>query len=246
MIDLKTKVAFITGANRGIGKAIALKLAKSGCHISFLNRDEGSAIKTKEELEKLGVEVIFTCGNICDEEVVSQALQKTIEKFSKIDFLINNAGVTQDNLLLRMTSEQWDQVHNTNLKGYFLITKVAAKYMVKARAGKIINIGSVVGHTGNPGQVNYSASKSALVGFTKSIAKELAPRNITCNLISPGFIATDMTDLLSEEQKKEIFKNIPLKRMGTTEDIAGGVLFLCSSMSNYITGSTLHINGGIF
>lgn len=246
MIELKSKVAFITGANRGIGKAIAFKLAAAGCNISFLNRDENSAQKTKEALTQMGVEVTFTCGSIYDENVVSQAIQNTIDKFSQIDFLINNAGITQDNLLLRMTIEQWDQVHNTNLKGYFLVTKAVTKYMMKARKGKIINIGSVVGHTGNPGQVNYASSKAALVGFTKSIAKELATRNITCNLISPGFIATDMTDLLNETQKEEILKHIPLQRMGKGEDIANGALFLCSSLSDYITGTTLHINGGIF
>ena len=246
MINLKSKVAFVTGANKGIGKAIALKLAKTGCNISFLNQDQNSAQKTQRELANLGVEAIFTCGSICDTKVVEQAVKKTQEKFSKIDFLINNAGITQDNLLIRMTEEQWDQVHNVNLKGYFLITKIIAKHMMKARSGKIINIGSVVGHTGNPGQINYAASKSALVGFTKSIALELATRNITCNLVSPGFIKTDMTNLLNEKQKEEILKKIPLQRIGATADIANGVLFLCSSMSDYITGTTLHINGGIF
>ena len=246
MIDLKSKVAFITGANRGIGKVIAIKLAKAGCNISFFNRDEVSAKETEKELSNMGVEVLSTCGSIDDEAKVSQAIKNTIEKFFQIDFLINNAGVTRDNLLLRMTSEQWDSVLNTNLKGYFLVTRLAAKYMVKAKKGKIINIGSVVGHTGNPGQVNYSSSKAALVGFTKSVAIELAARNITCNLIAPGFIETDMTEKLNDAQKEIILKKIPLQRMGKVEDIANGVLFLCSEMSSYMTGTILHINGGIF
>ena len=246
MINLKSKVAFITGANRGIGRAIAFKLAENGCNISFLNRNEETAKKTKEELSALGVKVIYTCGNIYDEKVVSQAVQSTIEEFSQIDFLINNAGITKDNLLLRMTIEQWDDVHNTNLKGYFLVTKAVSKFMMKAKKGKIINIGSVVGYTGNAGQVNYTATKSALIGFTKSISKELASRNITCNLVAPGFIATDMTELLDEKKKLDLLNQIPLKRMGKAEDIANGVLFLCSSMSDYITGTTLHINGGIY
>lgn len=246
MIDLKSKVAFITGANRGIGKAIAIKLAEAGCNISFFNRDEVSAKETKKELSNIGVEVLSTCGSIDDEARVSEAIHNTIEKFSQIDFLVNNAGITQDNLLLRMTSEQWDSVLSTNLKGYFLVTKLAAKYMIKAKKGKIINIGSVVGHTGNPGQVNYSSSKSALVGFTKSVAIELAPRKITCNLIAPGFIETEMTEKLNDTQKERILKKVPLQKMGKVEDIANGVLFLCSEMSSYITGTTLHINGGIF
>lgn len=246
MLNLKSKVAFITGANRGIGKAIAIKLAKAGCNISFFNRDKTSAKDTKEELSNIGIKVLSTCGSIDNEAEVTVAIQKTIERFSQIDFLINNAGITQDNLLLRMTTEQWDKVLNINLKGYFLVTKLVTKYMMKVKKGKIINIGSVVGHTGNPGQVNYSSSKSALVGFTKSVARELAIRNITCNLISPGFIDTDMTEKLNQTQKEEILKKIPLQRIGKSEDIANGVLFLCSDMSSYITGTTLHINGGIF
>lgn len=243
--NLEGKVAFITGANRGIGKAIAIKLAKKNCNISFLNRDEKSALLLKEEIEKLGVEVIFTCGDISDKETVEKAVNKTIEKFSQIDFLINNAGITQDNLLLRMTEEQWDKVIAINLKGCFLVTKTVIKYMMKARKGKIVNIGSVVGHTGNPGQINYSSSKSALVGFTKSVALELAARSITCNLIAPGFIETDMTKLLNEKQKEEILKKIPLNKIGKADDIASGVLFLCSPLADYITGTTLHINGGM-
>ena len=246
MIDLKEKVVFITGANRGIGKEIAIKLAKAGCNISFLNRDKESGLNTKKELKELGVKVLFSCGSISNEDTIEKAVADTVHQFSQIDFLINNAGITQDNLLLRMTTEQWDRVQNTNLKGYFLITRAVAKQMVKKKTGKIINIGSIVGYTGNPGQVNYSSSKSALVGFTKSIAKELAIRNITCNLIAPGFIATNMTEKLNDAQKEEILRNIPLKKIGSAEDIANGVLFLCSNMANYITGTTLHINGGMF
>ena len=245
MLDLKEKVAFITGANRGIGKACALKLAKNGCSIAFLNRDETSAKIAQQEISALGVDCIYFNGDITDSSVVEKAVVSTIEKFAKIDFLVNNAGLTQDTLLVRMTEEHWDKVLNVNLKGLFFVSREVAKYMMKARSGRIINIGSVVGHTGNPAQVNYSSSKAALVGFTKSIALELAARNVLCNLISPGFIETDMTDKLTEQQKENILHKIPLKKMGTAENIANGVLFLCSPMSNYITGTTLHINGGL-
>ncbi len=246
MLNLSQKVAFITGANRGIGKACALKLAKNGCKIVFLNRDAASAELVQQEILALGVECIYFNGDITDSQVVEKAITSCIEKFSKIDFLINNAGLTQDTLLIRMTEEHWDRVLDVNLKGVFLISREVAKYMMKARSGRIINIGSIVGHTGNPAQVNYSSSKAALVGFTKSIALELAPRNILCNLVSPGFIETDMTDKLNDKQKEEILSRIPLKKIGTAESIANGVLFLCSPMSDYVTGTTLHINGGMF
>lgn len=246
MIDLKNKVAFITGANRGIGKYCALKLASCGCNIAFINRDQQTGASAKEEIAKLGVEVINFQGDISNSEDVKNAVQQTIEKFAKIDFLINNAGITQDMLFLRMSDENWDSVLDINLKGLFLTTRAVAKYMLKAKTGKIINIGSVVGYTGNPGQVNYAASKSALIGFTKSIAKELGSRNILCNLIAAGFIETEMTKKLTEKQSEEILKQIPLKKMGTGEDVANGVLFLCSSMSDYVTGTTIHINGGMF
>ena len=246
MLDLKEKIAFITGANRGIGKACALKLAKNGCKIAFFNRDKVSAKLVQQEISALGVDCIYFNGDITDSKTVEKAVLSTIEQFSKIDFLVNNAGLTQDTLFVRMTEEHWDKVLNVNLKGLFFISKEVAKYMMKAKSGRIINIGSIVGHTGNPAQVNYSSSKAALVGFTKSIALELAPRNILCNLVSPGFIETDMTDKLSEKQKEDILSKIPLKKIGTAEVIANGVLFLCSPMSDYITGTTLHINGGLF
>ncbi len=245
MLDLKNKVAFITGANRGIGKACALKLAKNGCKIAFLNRDEASAKTAQQEISALGVDCIYFNGDITDSKMVEKSVSSTIERFAKIDFLINNAGLTQDTLFIRMTEEHWDKVLNVNLKGLFFVSREVAKYMMKARSGRIINIGSIVGHTGNPAQVNYSSSKAALVGFTKSIALELAARNILCNLISPGFIETDMTDKLNEKQKEDILNKIPLKKIGTAEYIANGVLFLCSPMSDYITGTTLHINGGL-
>ena len=246
MLNLKDKVAFITGANRGIGKACAIKLAKLGCNIAFFNRDEASGKATKQELEELGVKATYFKGNLSDSAAVQSAVEQAISDFSKIDFLINNAGMTQDMLLARMTDEHWKNVLDVNLNGLFFVTRAVVKYMLKARCGRIINIGSVVGFTGNAGQVNYTTSKSALVGFTKSIAKELASRNILCNLVAPGFIETDMTDKLSDKQKEEIMHQVPLKKMGTGDDIANGVLFFCSPMSDYVTGTSLHINGGLF
>lgn len=246
MIELKEKIALVTGGNRGIGKSIVLALAKAGASVCFTNRDQESAQKLEKQIQEYGVECLSYQGNIAEKEHCDNAVSKIIEQFGKIDILINNAGITKDNLILRMKQEDWNTVIDTNLTGVFTMTKAVVKYMMKARTGKIINISSVVGFTGNPGQVNYSATKAGIIGFTKSLAKELGTRNITCNAIAPGFIETDMTKQLSESQRTALSDLIPLGKMGTSQDIANGVLFLSSPLANYITGTTLHINGGMY
>jgi 3-oxoacyl-[acyl-carrier-protein] reductase len=241
-----SKVAFITGATRGIGRAIALELAKEGYSIALNYRTENEALETlKEEISKLGVECYPVQGDVSKVEDSERMTKEIIEHFEHIDVLVNNAGITKDNLILRMKEEEFTDVINVNLVGTFNITKNVIKYMTKKRYGKIINLSSVVGISGNAGQSNYAASKAGIIGFTKSIAKELGSRNITANAVAPGFIETDMTNALKDEIKEAIEGTIPLKRLGTAEDVAKVVKFLVSDESSYITGQVINVDGGM-
>lgn len=241
-----SKVAFITGATRGIGRAIALELANEGYNIALNYRTENEALETlKKEISELGVECYPVQGDVSKAEDSERMTKEIIEYFEQIDVLVNNAGITKDKLIQRMKEEEFTDVINVNLVGTFNITKNVIKYMTKKRYGKIINISSVVGISGNAGQSNYAASKAGIIGFTKSIAKELASRNITANAVAPGFIQTDMTNVLKDEIKEAIESTIPLKRLGTAEDVAKVVKFLASDDSNYITGQVINVDGGM-
>jgi 3-oxoacyl-[acyl-carrier protein] reductase len=240
------KCALITGATRGIGKQIAITLAKQGYNIALNYRKENEELEnTKKEIEKIGVQVLAVKGDVANFENCENFVKQVIERFGQIDVLVNNAGITKDMLLMRMKKEDFEQVIDTNLVGTFNVTKNVVPYMMKARSGRIINISSVVGISGNAGQTNYSASKAGIIGFTKSLAKEIASRNILVNAVAPGFIETNMTDVLKDDVKQEIVKNIPLKRMGTTQDVANVVKFLASDDSSYITGQVINVDGGM-
>ena len=242
------KVAFITGATRGIGKQIALTLAKEGYDIALNYRSENedlAAIINEIENIREDIKCFTVKADISNFEECENAVKSIIDNFGKIDVLVNNAGITKDTLLLRMKKEDFDSVIDVNLGGTFNVTKNVASYMLKAKSGRIINISSVVGVSGNAGQCNYAASKAGVIGFTKSLAKELASRNILVNAIAPGFIETAMTDCLSDDVKNEIAKNIPLKRMGNVQDVANVVKFLASDDSSYITGQVINIDGGM-
>ena len=241
-----SKVAFITGATRGIGRSIALELANEGYNIALNYRTENEALETlKKEISELSVKCYPVQGDVSKAEDSERMTKEIIEHFEQIDVLVNNAGITKDNLILRMKEEEFTDVINVNLVGTFNITKNVIKYMTKKRYGKIINISSVVGISGNAGQSNYAASKAGIIGFTKSIAKELASRNITANAVAPGFIQTDMTNVLKDEIKEAIELTIPLKRLGTAEDVAKVVKFLASDESSYITGQVINVDGGM-
>lgn len=240
------KCALITGAIRGIGKQIAITLAKQGYNIALNYRKENEELEnTKKEIEKIGVQILAVKGDVANFEDCENFVKQVIERFGQIDVLVNNAGITKDMLLMRMKKEDFEQVIDTNLVGTFNVTKNVVPYMMKARSGRIINISSVVGISGNAGQTNYSASKAGIIGFTKSLAKEIASRNILVNAVAPGFIETNMTDVLKDDVKQEIAKNIPLKRMGTTQDVANVVKFLASDDSSYITGQVINVDGGM-
>ena len=240
------KCALITGATRGIGKQIAITLAKQGYNIALNYRKENEELEnTKKEIEEIGVQVLAVKGDVTNFEECENFVKQVIERFGQIDVLVNNAGITKDMLLMRMKKEDFEQVIDTNLVGTFNVTKNVVPYMMKARSGRIINISSVVGISGNAGQTNYSASKAGIIGFTKSLAKEIASRNILVNAVAPGFIETNMTDVLKDDVKQEIAKNIPLKRMGTAQDVANVVKFLASDDSSYITGQVINVDGGM-
>ena len=240
------KVAMITGATRGIGKQIALTLANEGYNIVLNYRTKNDElIQAKNEIESKNVKCLTVQGDVTNFEDCKQMIESAIKEFGKIDVLINNAGITKDMLLARMKKEDFKQVIDVNLVGTFNMTKNVISYMMKARNGRIINISSVVGIAGNAGQTNYSASKAGIIGFTKSLAKEVASRNILVNAVAPGFIETNMTDILKQEVKDEIAKNIPLKRMGTPKDVANVVKFLASEDSSYITGQVISVDGGM-
>ena len=240
------KVAFVTGGSRGIGKQVALKFAKNGYNIVINYVSDNTDIKgLQEEFEKENVEILLVKADVTKKEEIQNLVKTAIEKFGHIDVLVNNAGITRDGLLMRMKEEDFDKVIEINLKGTFLVTKEVIPYMMKKREGSIINISSVVGVVGNAGQSNYAASKAGMIGFTKSVAKELASRNIRANCVAPGFIKTDMTDVLSEEVKENIHNQIPLRRMGEPEEVANLVYFLGSEESKYITGQVVHVDGGM-
>ncbi len=243
---LDGKTAIVTGGSRGIGRSICIALAKAGANVvtCYANSADG-ANETVKLCEELGVRTMAMKADVANYEDVSAMVAKTKEEFGTIDILVNNAGITKDNLMLKMTETDFEQVIDTNLKGAFLFTKDVSKIMLKQRSGRIINISSVVGVFGNAGQVNYSASKAGLIGMTKSVAKELASRGITSNAIAPGFIETDMTAALNDSVAGEMLKAIPLKRMGTGEDIANVVVFLASDMASYITGQVICVDGGM-
>ena len=240
------KVTFVTGGSRGIGKQVALKFARNGYNIVINYVSDNTDIKgLQEEFEKENVEILLVKADVTKKEEIQNLVKTAIEKFGHIDVLVNNAGITRDGLLMRMKEEDFDKVIEINLKGTFLVTKEVIPYMMKKREGSIINISSVVGVVGNAGQSNYAASKAGMIGFTKSVAKELASRNIRANCVAPGFIKTDMTDVLSEEVKENIHNQIPLKRMGEPEEVANLVYFLGSEESKYITGQVVHVDGGM-
>lgn len=240
------KVALITGATRGIGKQIAMELAKDNYDIAINYRTETEDLaKLKEEIETNHVKCMLVKGDVSSFEDCQNMIKEVINKFEKIDVLVNNAGITKDTLIMRMTEEDFNKVINVNLVGTFNMSKNVIPYMMKQKSGRIINISSVVGISGNAGQTNYAASKAGIIGFTKSLAKEVASRNILVNAVAPGLIETDMTNVLKEETKEEIAKQIPLKRMGTPKDVANVVSFLASEKSSYITGQVVHIDGGM-
>ncbi|MEI4768609.1 3-oxoacyl-[acyl-carrier-protein] reductase [Psychrobacillus sp. FJAT-51614] len=247
MGKLDGKSAIVTGASRGIGKDIALYLAKEGAKVAVnYSGSKEKAEAVVEEIKSFGGEAFTIQANVDQAEDVQNLISATLENFGSIDILINNAGITRDNLLMRMKEQEWDDVLDTNLKGVFLCTKAVTRQMMKQRKGRIINITSIVGVSGNPGQANYVAAKAGVIGLTKSTALELASRNITVNSVAPGFITTDMTDALPEEVKTQMLSQIPLAKFGNTEDIAKAVAFLASDDANYITGQTLHVNGGMY
>ncbi|MCX7781126.1 MAG: 3-oxoacyl-[acyl-carrier-protein] reductase [Negativicutes bacterium] len=239
-------VAIVTGASRGIGRAVAISLAKAGAKVVVNYAGNHAAAKEVEaEIKAVGGTVLLIQADVSSAEAVDQMVKQTIDTFGRIDILVNNAGITRDNLLMRMKEEDWDAVINTNLKGVFHCTKAVSRIMMKQKSGRIINMTSVVGVMGNAGQSNYAAAKAGVIGFTKSMAKELASRGITVNAIAPGFISTDMTAVLSDQVKNELAAQIPLGRLGNPEDIANAVLFLASSAASYITGQTLNVDGGM-
>ena len=240
------KVAIITGGSRGIGKEIAKKFAKENYNlvINYVS-EKTNTEELKKEFEALGAEVLFIKTNVTSYEECEKMAKDAINKFGKIDVLVNNAGVTKDSLLLRMKEEDFDTVINVNLKGTFNVTKACIPYMMKKKSGKIVNISSVVGISGNSGQANYAASKAGIIGFTKSVAKELASRNILANCVAPGYIATDMTNGLSDAVKESINNQIPLKRVGMTEEVAKAVYFLADEENSYITGQVINVDGGM-
>src|SRR3989338_11664231 len=246
MSKLKDKVALVTGSAQGIGKAIAVALAKEGANVVVSDINIELARQTAKEIEALGVKAMSNKTNVADLADVETGVAEIVKAMSRIDILVNNAGITKDNLLIRMKKEEWDAVIGVNLTGVFNCTKAAAALMMKQRYGKIINIASIVGQMGNFGQANYAASKAGLIAFTKTVAKELASRNVTANAIAPGFIQTAMTDKLSEEVKKKMLELIPLGKLGTPEDVASAVVFLAGPEADYITGQVIAVNGGMY
>ena len=243
---LKGKTAVITGSGRGIGKSIALKLASHGANIVINDIPSSDyADETSEEVKKLGVECIVVKGDVRNTEDVQKLVSETMDKFGHIDIFVNNAGITRDGLMIRMSEDDWDLVMDINLKGAFNCIKAVARPMMKQRSGAIINMASIVGVMGNPGQANYVASKAGLIGLTKTTAKEFASRGIRCNAVAPGFIRSAMTDVLSDDVKKKYLDSIPLGEFGETENIADVVAFLASDMSKYVTGQVINVDGGL-
>ena len=245
MNQLENQIAVVTGAGRGIGRAIALKFAGAGANVVCVSRTQENSEKVAAEIRALGRQAWALAVDVADGKAVKAATEKILTDCGKIDVLVNNAGVTRDGLLMRMSDEDWDAVLNTNLKGAFHLTREFFRVFAKQRAGRIINITSVIGLIGNPGQCNYAASKAGLIGFTQSVARELASRGVTVNAIAPGFIETDMTSDLNEELKANILRAIPMGKFGAADDIAEAALFLASPAARYITGQVLTVDGGM-
>ncbi len=242
---LEGQVAIVTGAGRGIGKQIALELAELGVDLALVARTVSQLEAVADEIRGLGRRALVLPGDVSSASFVDSMVKSVFKEFARIDILVNNAGVTRDNILLRMKEAEWDECLNINLKSAFLCTKAAARFMLKRRYGRIINLTSVIGLVGNPGQANYAASKAGLIGFTRSVAKELASRNITCNAVAPGYIETDMTAGLPDKLREDLLSQIPLGRLGQVEDVAGLVAFLASPRSGYITGQVFNVDGGM-
>lgn len=243
---LTDRIAMVTGGSRGIGQAISVSLAKAGADVAVLFAgNQKAAEETAKQIEETGRRALLIQADVSDANQVDAAVKQVLGQFGRIDILVNNAGITRDNLMLRMKEADWDQVVDTNLKGVFLCTKAVTRPMLKQRSGRIINISSVVGLAGNPGQANYVAAKAGVLGLTKSTAKELASRGITVNAVAPGFIETDMTAILDEDLQQEMRKQIPLARLGTPDNVAAAVRFLASEDAAYITGQTLNVDGGM-
>ena len=245
-MSLSGKIALVTGAAQGIGRDIALGLAADGAEVAICDVNLEAAQKTAADIEAKGRKSLALKANVASSADVTAMIDQVVEKFGRIDILVNNAGITRDGLILRMKDEDWDLVLSINLKGAFLCTKFALKYMSKQRSGTIINIASIVGAMGNAGQANYVASKAGLIGLTKTIAREYSNRNVTANAVAPGFIDTAMTKALSEQVRTDLAKQIPLGRLGSSEDVANAVRFLASPAAAYITGQVIHVNGGMY
>lgn len=246
MFDLSDKICLVTGATRGIGKAIAAKLGAQGATVIGTATSEKGAESISNDLSAAGIKGRGLVLNVSDADSIDAAMKTITEEFGAIAVLVNNAGITRDNLMMRMKEEEWDDIMNTNLKSVYRLSKSVMRGMMKARSGRIINITSVVGVSGNAGQANYAAAKAGVIGFTKSLAQEIASRGVTVNAVAPGFIQTDMTNALSEDQTAKMTANIPAGKLGQPEDIAASVVFLASDESAYVTGTTLHVNGGMY
>lgn len=243
---LKGKIALVTGASRGIGSGIALALGREGAIVIGTATTEAGAEKITQALQSQQIEGYGLALNVTSKESVDELMRVIKERTGIVNILVNNAAITQDNLFLRMKEDEWSDVIETNLNSVFRLSKACIRDMLKARGGRIINIGSVVGSTGNPGQVNYCAAKAGILGFSKALAAEVGSRDITVNTVAPGFVSTDMTNALSDEQRDAIFQRIPMQKLGTVNDIAAAVVFLASDAAGYITGQTLHVNGGMY
>lgn len=243
---LDGQIALITGASRGIGQAVALELGKQGATVVGTATSQAGADNISAYLNQSGIKGAGMALNVKDAAQIDQVLQAIRAQFGEISILVNNAGITRDNLLMRMKEEEWDDIMDTNLKSVFRLSQAVLRAMMKARYGRIISIASVVGTMGNAGQTNYSAAKAAIIGFSKSLAREVGSRNITVNCVAPGFIDTDMTRALSDEQRNGLLAHIPLGRLGTVQDIASSVAFLASPQAGYVTGTTMHVNGGMY
>lgn len=242
---LRDKIALVTGAARGIGKAIALTLAERGADVAIVDLNLDDCREVASGIERLGRRTLALQGSVTNSSDVEEFVQKVSDEFGRIDILVNNAGITRDTLLMRMKEEDWDAVINVNLKGTFLCTRVVSRIMMKQRYGRIVNISSVIGLRGNAGQANYGASKAGIIGFTKSVARELGSRNITVNAIAPGFIVTNMTEVLPDNVKAKLMEQVPLGRLGEPGDVANAVAFLVSDEASYITGQTIAVDGGM-
>ncbi|MFQ5606546.1 MAG: 3-oxoacyl-[acyl-carrier-protein] reductase [Candidatus Zixiibacteriota bacterium] len=245
MKDFSGRAVVVTGSGQGIGKEIARRFACRGARVVISDIDSKKTQATAGELNENGLEALAMPANVVEADEVEELFSQTLERYGSVDVVVNNAGITRDTLLVRMSEEDWDDVIRVNLRGAFLVTRTAAKIMMKQRSGRIVNIASVVGALGNVGQANYSASKAGLIGLTKSAARELAPRGVTVNAVAPGFIKTEMTEAMSEQAKEAFLKTVPLKRQGEASDVASAVTFVASDEASYITGQTLSVCGGL-